>query len=238
MGISSPRGTQTHLIRGCDPTEADPDEFGWSKCAEVHRAGNNPAQGPGGETGSTGCHLTFFRHRHRHWYLQGWREKPLSILPTSGQFDDATLRRHGAGPGHQQTAGRVDGGHDVVESEPGAGSTFFFTVQMKEPRERSRRRRRFSGFVLLADPFLPMEETNPSNLCSPPRSCRKGAIVLPPISCCSPIDRQKPDGFGSSPEDPCWLKTISEPEGAALPAGQVGLPCRCGDKWLPGHWRP
>ena len=44
--------------------------------------------------------------------------------------DDAQVRRHRAGPGDQQAAGRADGRHDVGrERRPGQGSTFYFTIR-------------------------------------------------------------------------------------------------------------
>jgi len=53
-------------------------------------------------------------------------------------FNGPPLRRHGPGPGHQQTAGRIDGGKMWAESVPGKGSTFHFSANFQAEPEGPR----------------------------------------------------------------------------------------------------
>ena len=55
----------------------------------------------------------FLRSRHRHRHPAGQAEPPVQIVSTGRCLHHAPLRRHRAGPGDLQTAGRIDGRKDL-----------------------------------------------------------------------------------------------------------------------------
>ena len=79
------------------------------------------------------------RHRHRHRHSGGPPGPAVQELLPGGRVDHAQVRRHRAGAGDLQAAGRADGRADRRRQHAGKGSTFWFTAPVgRVPHARSR----------------------------------------------------------------------------------------------------
>ena len=71
------------------------------------------------------------RGRYRHRHPDGEAGPSLPVVQPGGQLDDASVRRHGPGPGDQQAPGRAHGRLDVGGERSRTGfevhDTFFFS---------------------------------------------------------------------------------------------------------------
>ena len=84
---------------------------------------------------------SFFRARHGHRHPAGPPGAPVQAVHAGRCLHGAPLRRHGAGPGHQQTAGRIDGRQNVGRKRAGRRLDVSFHRQRAGPvanRARSR----------------------------------------------------------------------------------------------------
>ena len=66
------------------------------------------------------------RHRHRHSRRRAGQH--LRVLHPGRRLDHPPVRRHRAGPGHRQAAGRTHGRAIGVDSEWARAATFWFTA--------------------------------------------------------------------------------------------------------------
>ncbi len=90
------------------PDPAQPAE----QRGEVHRSRRSRADGTPRE-GRARRDAALHRARHRHRLERGRQGAAVPEVQPGRQLHHAQVRRHGAGPGHQQAAGRADGRHDV-----------------------------------------------------------------------------------------------------------------------------
>jgi len=96
---------------------------------EVHQCGRGLAARPlTADRGGRGRDL--LGHRHRNRYRPGRPSSPLRAVHPSRRLDHATLRRHRLGAGHLPPAGIAMKGQLSLDSHPGRGSAFHFTVPL------------------------------------------------------------------------------------------------------------
>ena len=93
------------------------------------------------EQGEHGAMLHFARARHRHRPARAGQEPAVPDVQPGRQQHHAQVRRHRAGPGHQQAAGRADGRHDVG-GERRAGHRLHLPLHHPGPARAAARRRR------------------------------------------------------------------------------------------------
>jgi CheY-like chemotaxis protein len=145
-----------------------------SNALKFTERGTIPLKVRGEKLEDTGCHLTF---SVTDTGIGISRDGVKNLFQSFQQADSSTTRRYGGtglGLAISKRLAELMGGMMWVESEPGAGSTFFFTVQMKESPRSEAVAEDASPALLLADPFLPMEET-PLESLQPPEELPQGS---------------------------------------------------------------
>ena len=88
---------------------------------------------------------TFLGPRHRDRHPARPAGPPVPVVQPGRRLDDAPLRRHGPGPGHQPATHRADGRPHRRHERGGAGSEFRFTIRAPTAEAPVPTRRDLSG---------------------------------------------------------------------------------------------